>query len=149
MVKSGLMAIRGSMGFVALIAGSIVCRADALDSSLVGAWAISGPDCARVFQRRGGALAFRQPVDEFAQATIIGPQQIVLSSSTCRVQSVSHPNGAITVNADCNDSVSSTAKTMQIKVKSAGEIIFNSTGDPAFDATLIKCRFDPGAPSRD
>jgi hypothetical protein len=149
MDKRGRMAIAGSMGFVALIASSVVCHADALESSLIGAWATSAPDCARIFARRGGALAFRQPVDKFAQEMIIGPRQIILSSSTCRVQSVSHENGAITVNAGCNDSVSNTGPTMRIKVKSGGEIMYSPTGDPALDTTLIKCRFDPGAPTRD
>jgi len=37
---------------------------------LVGAWASSEADCTRLFQRRGKALAFRRPVDQFAQAAI-------------------------------------------------------------------------------
>ena len=33
-------------------------------TQLIGAWASSEADCARLFQRRGKALAFRQPVDQ-------------------------------------------------------------------------------------
>ena len=37
-------------------------------------------------------------------------------------------------------SISYTAQTVQIRVTSGAEIIYSPTGDPALDATLIKCR---------
>ena len=40
-------------------------------AQLVGAWAYSLEDCERIFERRGGGWAFRQPVDKFAQAAIV------------------------------------------------------------------------------
>lgn len=112
----------------------------ALDSSLTGAWTTSEPDCAKLFQRRGGALAYRQPVDKFAQAAILEPQQIVTPSSTCHIQSAVHQNGVIKVTADCRDSISFTTQTVEIKVKSGGEIVYSPTGDPALDTAMIKCR---------
>ena len=69
------MALAGTAAAVALIAGSAVCRADPLEPSLIGAWATSAPDCAKLFVGQRGGLAYRQPVDKFAQALIIGPQQ--------------------------------------------------------------------------
>jgi hypothetical protein len=140
MAKRRRDALRRSMGFVALIVGSTVCFADTIDSGVVGAWCLTASDCTRLFERRGGALAFRQPVDKFAQAAIIGPQQFILPSGTCRVQSVSHNKGAITVNAECNDSISYTPQTIEIKVKSAGEIVYSPNGDVSLDTTLVKCR---------
>jgi hypothetical protein len=138
--KAGRVAFAGSMGLVALIAGGEACRADALDSRLTGAWAASAADCAKLFDRRGGAPAFRQPVDKFAQAAIISPQQIVSPSSTCRVQKVSHQGGAIEVTANCNDSIGYSTETAEIKFGSDGGITYSPTGDPALDTTLIKCR---------
>jgi hypothetical protein len=38
---------------------------------LVGTWAYSAADCERLFQRRGGGWAYREPVDKFAQAAIV------------------------------------------------------------------------------
>jgi hypothetical protein len=49
------MALAGTAAAVALMAGLAVCRADPLDSSLMGAWAASAADCSRLFQPRGGA----------------------------------------------------------------------------------------------
>ena len=69
-------AIAGALGLLALIGGSVGLT-DSLDARLAGAWTTSEADCARLFQRRGGALTFRQPVDKFAQAAIIGPQTIL------------------------------------------------------------------------
>ena len=40
-------------------------------AQLVGTWAYSAEDCERLFQRRGGGWAYRQPVDKFAQAAIV------------------------------------------------------------------------------
>ena len=48
-------------------------------------------------------------------------------------------NGVIKITADCNDSISYTTQTVEIKVKSTGEIVYSPTGDPALDTTLIKC----------
>ena len=110
-----------------------------LDAGLAGAWTASQPDCAKLFVRRGGALAYRQPVDKFAQAAIIGPQVILLPATSCHVERVAHASGVIKITADCNDSISYTTQTVEIKVKSTGEIVYSPTGDPALDTTLIKC----------
>jgi len=139
MHKRGRAATAVLIGFAAALAGATAAFADALDPILNGAWTTSAPDCSKLFQRRGGVVVYRQPVDRFAQAAIIGPQQIVLPSSVCRVQGVSHENGAIKVSAECSDSISYTHQTVQIKVSSAGQIVYSPTGDPALDTTLIKC----------
>ena len=45
-------------------------------TQLVGAWASSAQDCNRLFQRKGRAIKYRQPIDQFAQAAIVEPQRI-------------------------------------------------------------------------
>jgi hypothetical protein len=140
MAKRSRDAIRVSMGLLALTLASAGCFADALDAGLVGAWTTSDSDCPKIFERRGGALAFRPPIDKFAQAAIISPQQILLPSGPCRVQGVSHANGAINVNAECTDSISYTSQTVQIKVKSPGEIVYSPSGNLSLDTTFVKCR---------
>ena len=139
MDRRGRRAIAVAVGLLALIGGGSVDLADSLDARLAGAWATSDADCARLFQRRGGALTFRQPIDKFAQAEIIGPQTILAPSSSCRVQSVSREKGAIKVNADCNDSISFRQESVSIRVQPSGEIVYSPTGDPALATTLIKC----------
>jgi hypothetical protein len=133
------MALAGTAA-VGLIAGSAVCRADPLELSLIGAWATSAPDCAKLFVGQRGGLAYRQPVDKFAQALIIGPQQIRSPSSTCRVQSVSHEKGAIKVNAECEDSISFQQQSAWIRMQPSGGIVYSTTGDPALDTNLTRCR---------
>jgi hypothetical protein len=137
--RRGRRTIAGAVGLLALIGGGSVGLADSLDARLAGAWAPSAADCAKLFQRRGGALTFRQPIDKFAQAEIIGPQTILAPSSSCRVQSVSRENGAIKVNAACNDSISFRQDSVWIKVQPSGEIVYSPTGNPALGTTLIKC----------
>ena len=53
-------------------------------AQLVGTWAYSAADCERLFQRRGGGWAYRQPVDKFAQAAIVeSTKRILLPSAIC------------------------------------------------------------------
>jgi len=122
-----------------LMAGASASLADALGSGLVGAWATNLSDCKRLFQRRGGQLAFRQPVDQFAQAAIFGLQTIYLPASTCQIRQASRANDVVKVSADCRDTISYTSQTAEIKVKSSSEIIYSPTGDPTLATNLIKC----------
>ena len=73
-------------------------------AQLVGTWAYSPADCERLFQRRGGGWAFRQPVDKFAQAAIVElPKRIVLPSATCQIDGASQAEGALKVSAECQE----------------------------------------------
>ena len=45
-------------------------------AQLVGTWAYYAEDCERLFERRGGGRAYRQPVDKFAQAAIVEPKRV-------------------------------------------------------------------------
>ena len=74
-------------------------------AQLVGTWAYSPADCERLFERRGGGWAYRQPVDKFAQAAIVeSPKRILLPSAICRIDGASNVEGALKVSADCQDS---------------------------------------------
>ena len=132
--------ILGSISVLALIAGGTVCFADAIDSRLVGAWAPSASDCARLFQRRGGVLSYRQPVDKFAQAALIEPQHILGPASTCRVRNVARSRDDFSVSVECDDSISFSSQTVHIKMNSGTEIAYSPSIDQALNTTLIKCR---------
>ena len=108
-------------------------------TQLVGGWAPSAADCDRIFQRRGKALAYRQPVDKFAQAAIVEPQRIRLPSAVCRIEMATREAGALRVNADCQDSISYTSRTVYIKLRSDTELFYSPTGDPVLATTLMKC----------
>ena len=139
MEKRSRLAVAGAIGFIALVIGVSASSADSLDAGLVGAWTTSQADCAKLFVRRGRVLAFRLPIDRFAQAAIIEPQSIRAPASTCRVHGVSHANDVIKITAECNDTISYTTQTVQITVKSGSEIVYSPTGDPALDTTMVKC----------
>lgn len=129
----------GAIGLVGLIAGGWGSFADSIDARLYGAWTTSQADCSKTFVKSSAGLAYRRPIDKFAQAVIIGPQGIRLPASTCRVQHVSHEKDVIKITADCNDSISYTTQNVQIRVTSGGEIVYSPTGDPTLDTTFVKC----------
>ena len=106
---------------------------------LTGAWAYSAADCAKLFQRRGKALAYKQPIDKFAQAAIVESQRIRLPSATCQLERAYQEAGALKVSADCQDSISYTARTVFIKFKSGNEVMYSPTGDPVMATTLMRC----------
>ena len=91
-------------------------------AQLRGAWTPSAGDCNKLFQRRGSALAFRQPVDRFAQAAIIESQRIRLPTGVCQLERASHEGGALKVSGECQDSISYTSQTAYIKLRSKNEI---------------------------
>jgi HlyD family secretion protein len=108
-------------------------------AQLAGAWTPSAADCNKLFQRRGGALTYRQPVDKFAQAAIIDSQRIRLPTSICRLERASRKSGALEVSGECQDSISYTSRTAYIKLRSKNEIVFNPNGDSALDTSMTRC----------
>jgi HlyD family secretion protein len=108
-------------------------------AQLAGAWTQSAADCKKLFQRRGSAVAYRQPVDRFAQAAIIESQRIRLPTGVCRLERASHESGALKVSGECQDSISYTSRTAYVKLRSKNEIVFNPNGDPALDTSMTRC----------
>jgi hypothetical protein len=108
-------------------------------AQLTGAWAYSRADCEKLFQRRGKALSYRQPVDQFAQAAIVEPQRIRLPSATCQIDRASNADGALKVSGDCQDSISYTSRTVYIRLKSDNEVAYSASGDPVLATTLVRC----------
>ena len=109
-------------------------------AQLVGAWAYSAEDCDKLFQRRGGGWAYRQPVDKFAQAAIVeSPKKILLPSATCQIERASEVEGALKVTAECADSISYTSRSTVIMLRSATELVYSASGDAVLATTLKKC----------
>ena len=109
-------------------------------AQLVGTWAYSAADCERLFQRRGGRWAYRQPVDKFAQAAIVeSPKKILLPSAICRIDGAREAEGMLKVSADCEDSISYTPRSVMIALRSPTELIYSASGDAALATTLKKC----------
>ena len=110
------------------------------DSRLSGAWATSQADCQKLFVRSGGALAYRQPVDKFAQAAIITPGAFAAPGGTCQVRSSSRTNAVIKFELECKDTISYTSQTVEIEIRSATEIVYRPNGDKTLDTALVRCR---------
>jgi len=109
-------------------------------AQLVGAWAYSAEDCDKLFQRRSGGWAYRQPVDKFAQAAIVeSPKKILLPSATCQIERASEVEGALKVTAECADSISYTSRSTVIMLRSATELVYSASGDAVLATTLKKC----------
>jgi HlyD family secretion protein len=108
-------------------------------AQLTGAWAQSTDDCKKLFQRRGGAAAFRQPADKFAEAAIIESQRIRLPSGVCRLERASREGGALRVSGECQDSISYGSQTAYVKLRSKNEIVWNPSGDPGLSTSMVRC----------
>ena len=118
-------------------------RANMLPRAL-RSWSGPGPipqaDCERLFQRRGGRWAYREPVDKFAQAAIVElPKKILLPSAICRIEGASVVEGMLKVSADCEDSISYTPRSVMIALRSPTELVYSASGDAALATTLKKC----------
>jgi hypothetical protein len=78
-------------------------------------------------------------VDQFAQAAIVESQRIRLPSAVCQVESASRESGALKLDAECQDTVSYTSRTVHVKLRSDTEMFYSPTGDPVLSTTLMKC----------
>jgi HlyD family secretion protein len=108
-------------------------------AQLRGAWTPSTDDCKKLFQRRGSALTYRQPVDQFAQAVIIESQRIRLPTGVCRLERASHEGGALKVSGECQDSISDTPQTAYVKLRSKDQLVFSPNGDPGLNTSMMRC----------
>ena len=106
---------------------------------LVGAWATSASDCAKVFERRGNNWVYRQPIDRFTQAALIASRRIVSPTGDCRVTGVSRVNDVISVAGVCQTSVTFANQTAKIKIIGKDEIVYYPEGNSYLGTTLMKC----------
>jgi hypothetical protein len=134
------LAAIASLAFLVGIADVERGLADAIDSRLLGAWAQSASDCKQIFELRGGILTYRQPIDTFAVAFIIGPGEIRASTGSCRVGRVSSAKGYISMALECNNSVGFLPMKARIKMLSKTEMTYgDDANDPVLDTTYEKC----------
>ena len=57
------------------------------------------------------------------------PQRIALPSAICRIDGASQAEGALKVSAECQ--ISFTRRSVMIALRSATELIYSASGDPA------------------
>ena len=126
-------------GWVLVCAGASNASSATIDSALIGAWTTYATDCNKLFDRSGGAVSLRTPIDKFAQAVIIDPQKIRTPASICRVKTVQRQNNAFTIDAECQDSISYTPASLRVKLQAPGTIVYSPSGDPVLDTTLVRC----------
>lgn len=106
---------------------------------VVGAWAPSPTQCAKLFRRRGGAIAFREPIDQFAQAAIVEPQRIRLPAAICEMRGATVAGDSLKVRGECADVISYTSRTIYVRLKSANQLSYSMTGDPILATQLVRC----------
>lgn len=132
--------ILGALPILMVAVGGGAALSATIDPALVGAWTPSIADCAKLFERTSRGLAFKQPIDKFAQAAIIRPTEVEGPSSVCRILNVTRAKGGISAATECRDSIGYLSETITIKVKSAREIIYSaSAGVEALNVTYLKC----------
>jgi biotin carboxyl carrier protein len=110
-------------------------------TQLVGAWAASAEDCNKLFERKGRALTYRKPVNQFVQAAIVEPQRIRSPTATCQLDSATRDGDSLKLIAECADVISYTSRTVYVKLRSNDELAYSPTGDPALATNLRKCPF--------
>ena len=136
------LAAMAPMAFLILIAHVQSGMADEIDNRLLGAWAHSTSDCKQTFENRDGKVTYREPIDTFSVAFIIGRSEIRASTGSCQVGRVSSAKGYISIALQCNNTVGYLPLTARIKILSSTEITYgDAADDPLLDATFEKCVF--------
>jgi hypothetical protein len=102
--SSGLRARTWSL-VVLLFALNASAQAENLDSRLLGAWVPSTAECNQIFQSQAGERSFRQPVDAFTTAFVIGRREIRATTGSCQIGDASSAKGYMLISLSCNNSV--------------------------------------------
>jgi hypothetical protein len=111
----------------------------AVDKSLMGAWAQSLADCAKTFEYRGGRLVYREPRDQFSISFVIAPGAVLAPGGDCRIESAVTHGDVTRFSMTCNNGVGYARQTAQIKTLSPTTLLYSPTGDPDLAATYQKC----------
>jgi hypothetical protein len=110
-----------------------------MERELLGAWATSASDCAKMFERQGGIWVYRRPIDEFAQAAILETGRILTPTVACEVKDITRTKDVLSVTGMCKDSMSYASQTARITIKGKDEIIYSPTGNPALNTDFQRC----------
>lgn len=97
----------------AYVAAFVLCfhqtisPAAAIEPALNGAWAQDRAECQELFSRSGKTIAFRTPVNAFAQAFIIQERRLTTPQASCRIKGVKKSGDRRTLALSCTTSVAS------------------------------------------
>jgi hypothetical protein len=140
---SPLKRLRAQASILVFLSIAVIdsARAEELDRRLLGAWAPSASECTQIFESRAGAPVFRQPVDTFTTAFIVGRREIRASTGSCRIGKVSSAaKGYMIISLSCDNSVGYLPLNARVKVIGADKITYGDSGvDPLLDAEYKKC----------
>jgi hypothetical protein len=129
----------GAIGLLTLGALMSPCWADSLDKRLAGGWVTSQDDCKKIFERRGGKIQFRRPVDEFKASVVIDATRINGPVDQCSIKSISTQKEVTRVALYCHNTIGYFDRNIQIKIVSPTQIINGFPDNDALDVTFQKC----------
>jgi hypothetical protein len=112
--------------------------AGAVDQNMLGAWTQSAADCAATFQRSGGSIRFRQPVDEFKTAFIITANKIQTTTGVCKIVKSTMDKDTWTVSMTCNNSIGYYDRKAKLKVD-GNTLTYGFPGNESLDVRFEKC----------
>jgi hypothetical protein len=123
-----------------LVGATSVAKGEGLDGRLLGAWVPSGSECSKIFQGPRRAPVFKQPVDTFTTAFIIGGREVRASTGSCRIGKVSSEKGYTNISLSCDNAGGYLPLSARVKIVSATEITYGDAAvDPLLDALYKKC----------
>lgn len=109
-----------------------------MDQRMIGAWSQSASDCAATFERRGGQIRFRQPVDEFKSAFIITPKGVETTTGRCSIARTSSDGKRTTFTMNCRNPVGYYDRTVKMSVQDK-TLTYGFPGNEALDVKFEKC----------
>ena len=74
-----------------------------------------------------------------SKAVIVDPQRIRLPSETCELDSAMRDGGSLKLIAECANVNTYTSRTVYVKLRSNGELVYSPTGDPVLATNLMRC----------
>ena len=109
--------------------------------AMQGAWAMSGTDCAQVFEKVGGAVRFKDPGSSLDTGIIVSGSKVIGPNATCTAAKIRQEGDHFSVLLSCSDGVLSSSVSMSFRMIDGTHFQRFDPSFPDFSLDYVKCPF--------
>ena len=136
------MNVRLLCGVAPMAVLGFACAASAASmAEMQGAWAMTGTDCATVFEKKAGEIRFKDPGSSLDTGIIVSGSKVTGPAATCTTSKIHEEGDHFSVLLNCSDSVMSSAVSMSFRMIDGTHFERFDPSFPDFALAYEKCPF--------
>jgi hypothetical protein len=116
-----------------------VASSGAQEVDLSGAWANQESACAKVFVKRGNAIAFSQDAELYGSGFVVEADRVRGPVASCRIRVRKQDGAVLHLMTTCADDVALESVQFSLKIEDKNRIVRIFPGIPELDRTYYRC----------